>query len=151
MKRTEDPGLAVDNYCFACGQANPKGLHLTFRFEGEEYVCEFTPEQEYQGWTQILHGGIVATVLDEVMTRALWERGMAAMTVELTIRLKRPVPIGEPVTARSRLVSTRKRLCETEAELVLADGTIAATATGRFLRVEPPGEQGADEACSLTR
>ena len=46
-----DPALGVDDYCFACGQANPKGLRLTFRFEGEWYLTEFTPEQEYQGWT----------------------------------------------------------------------------------------------------
>ena len=140
MRSPEEPRLGVDHYCFACGRENPRGLHLTFRFEGDDYVCEFTPEQEYQGWTDILHGGIVSTVLDEVMTRILWERGINAMTVELMIRLKRPVPIGEPVTARARLTGSRKRLYETEAELVLADGTLAATATGKFLRVETPEE-----------
>jgi acyl-coenzyme A thioesterase PaaI-like protein len=138
MGSTEQPELGVDNYCFACGQANPKGLHLTFRFEGEDYVCDFTPEREYQGWTDILHGGIVSTVMDEVMTRLLWEKGISAMTVELTIRLKRPAPVARPMTARARLVSQRKRLYETEAELTLEDGTLAATAAGKFLQVEAP-------------
>jgi uncharacterized protein (TIGR00369 family) len=136
MGSTEQPELGVDNYCFACGQANPKGLHLTFRFEGEEYVCDFAPEREYQGWTDILHGGIVSTVMDEVMTRLLWEKGISAMTAELTVRLKRPAPVGRPMTARARLVSQRKRLYETEAELTLEDGTLAATATGKFLQVQ---------------
>ena len=140
MSASDQPGLAVDNYCFACGRANPKGLHLTFRFEGDEYVCDFTPAREYQGWTDILHGGIVSTVMDEVMTRLLWERGISAMTVELTIRLKRPAPVGRPMTARARLVSQRKRLYETEAELTLEDGTVAATATGKFLQVEAPDD-----------
>jgi uncharacterized protein (TIGR00369 family) len=141
MNRPDEPDLAVDDYCFACGVANPKGLHLTFRFEGDEYVCDFTPQKEYQGWTDIVHGGIVATVLDEVMTRLLWETGLNAVTAELNVRLKRPVPIGQPAAARARLVSSRKRVYETEAELTLADGTVAATAHGKFMRVEPPEER----------
>ncbi|MGQ9732621.1 MAG: PaaI family thioesterase [Candidatus Zipacnadales bacterium] len=144
MDRILNSELGVDNYCFACGQDNPKGLHLTFRFEGEEYVCHFVPAREYQGWTDIVHGGIVSTVLDEVQTRLLWERGIRAMTAELTVRLKRPVPVGEPVTARARLVSARKRLYETEAELLLADGSVAATSTGKFLSVNPLQDTGAD-------
>ncbi len=144
MNRPQEPGLAIDDYCFACGRANPKGLHLTFRFEDEEYVCDFTPEREYQGWADILHGGIVATVLDEVMTRMLWEKGLNAVTAELSIRLKRPVPVGQPATARARLVSSRKRICETEAELALADGAVAATAQGKFMRVELPPDERSD-------
>ena len=132
------PDLVADNYCFACGPANPKGLHLAFRFEGEEYVCDFTPAKEYQGWDDIMHGGIVATVLDEVMTRILWEKGVGAMTAEITVRLKRPVPIGRPATARARITEGHKRLYLTEAELLLADGSVAATATAKFLVVEPP-------------
>jgi uncharacterized protein (TIGR00369 family) len=144
MDRPDEPDLAVDDYCFACGSANPKGLHLTFRFEGDDYVCEFVPEKEYQGWTNIVHGGIVATVLDEVMTRMLWEKGLNAVTAELQIRLKRPVPIGRRATARSRLVASRKRVYETEAELELADGTLAATARGKFMRVTPPADDEAE-------
>jgi len=132
------PGLVADNYCFACGPANPKGLHLTFRFEGDAYVCDFTPAKEYQGWDDIMHGGIVATVLDEVMTRILWEKGISAMTAEMTVRLKKPVPIGRPATARARITEARKRLYLTEAELLLADGSVAATATGKFLVVDQP-------------
>jgi acyl-CoA thioesterase FadM len=60
------------------------------------------------------------------------------MTVELTIRLKRPAPVGQPMTARARLTSQRKRLYETEAELTLEDGSVAATATGKFLQVDAP-------------
>ncbi len=138
MSNEERPELVADNYCFACGPANPKGLHLTFRFEGDEYVCDFTPAPEYQGWDDIVHGGIVATVLDEVMTRILYETGINAMTAELTVRLKKPVPTGRPATARARVVGARKRLYRTEAELRLADGTVAATATGKFLVVKLP-------------
>jgi len=144
MNRPDEPELAVDDYCFACGGANPKGLHLTFRFEGDDYVCDFTPEKEYQGWTDILHGGIVATVLDEVMTRLLWEKKLNAVTAELHVRLRRPVPVGQPATARARLTASRRRVHETEAELILADGTLAATAQGKFMRVEHSPDSEAD-------
>jgi uncharacterized protein (TIGR00369 family) len=144
MNRPDEPELAVDDYCFACGRANPKGLHLAFRFEGDDYVCDFTPAKEYQGWTDIVHGGIVATVLDEVMTRLLWEKGLNAVTAELHIRLKRPVPVGQSATARARLIGSRRRIYETEAELTLADGTLAATAHGKFMRVELPADSEAD-------
>jgi len=138
MDRPIGPELGIDDYCFACGSANPKGLHLSFRFEGEEYVCDFELAQEYQGWTNIAHGGIVSTVLDEVMTRGLWERGISAVTAEMTIRLKKPVPVLQPCQARSRVVSTRKRIHEVEAEITLLDGAVAATSRGKFLQIDNP-------------
>jgi acyl-coenzyme A thioesterase PaaI-like protein len=67
-------------------------------------------------------------VLDEVMTRLLWERGTLAVTVELTVRLKKPVPVLQPCQARSRLVSSRKRVHTVEGEILLADGLVAAPA-----------------------
>ena len=135
MKLPDNPELAVDDYCFACGQANPKGLQLQFRFEGDEYVCDFALDREYQGWTNIAHGGIVSTVLDEVMTRLLWERGISAVTAELTVRLRKPVPVLQPCQARSRLVSSRKRVHTVEGEIRLADGQLAATGHAKFLEL----------------
>jgi len=132
------PKLEVDDYCFACGKANPKGLKLDFRFEGDEYACDFTLAQEYQGWTNIAHGGIVATILDEVMVRNLWEQGIHAVTAEFTVRLKQPVPVMQPCQARSRVVSSRKRIFEVEGEVTLPDGSIAAQSRGKFLKIENP-------------
>ncbi|MCJ7751507.1 MAG: PaaI family thioesterase, partial [Armatimonadetes bacterium] len=72
--------LDVDDMCFACGKGNPIGLKLDFRFEGEEYVTEFEVRPEYQGWAGIVHGGLLATVLDETMARLLWEKELNAIT-----------------------------------------------------------------------
>jgi len=142
-----EPALENDNRCFACGAKNERGLRLTFRWEGDDYLCEFEPEPWVQGWVGITHGGIVCTVLDEVMNRLVYERGGLAVTAELTIRFRKPVPTGTRVTVRGRLRGRRKRLFEAEAEVVLPDGEIAATATGKFLEVpgaaeRAPGEDG---------
>jgi acyl-coenzyme A thioesterase PaaI-like protein len=87
--------LGVDDMCFACGEKNPIGLKLEFRFEGDEYVTTFQVRPEYQGWAGIAHGGLVATVLDEVMARLLWEKQINAITGKLEVRYHKPVPIGD--------------------------------------------------------
>ena len=73
--------LKDDQWCFACGAENPHGLRLSgFRREGDDYVVEFTPQRHHQGWQGITHGGIAATILDEVMTRILYEQGLEVVT-----------------------------------------------------------------------
>jgi acyl-coenzyme A thioesterase PaaI-like protein len=125
--------VKADRYCFACGADNPQGLHLQFRTEGEEYVCDYTPAPEHQGWQDVVHGGIAATVLDEVMTRLLWEQGLEAVTARLSVRYRQPVPVGRPANARARLVRRRGRLVEVASELRLEDGSVATEAEGTFL------------------
>jgi uncharacterized protein (TIGR00369 family) len=129
--------LNDDQWCFACGPQNPHGLRLTgFRQEGEEYVVEFVPERHHQGWQGITHGGIVATLLDEVMTRLLWVEGQDAVTAELTVRYHRPLPTGEQVQARSRRQESRGRLVRTEAEIRDQAGALIASAEAKFMLVK---------------
>ena len=118
-----------DRWCFACGPENPHGLQLSdFHFEGDEYVVNFTPQRHHQGWQGITHGGIVATLLDEVTTRMLSDQGEEAVTAEMTIRYHQPLPTGQPVRARVRLIEKRKRLATTEAKLVDSEDIIIASA-----------------------
>jgi len=132
---------ATTGRCFACGPNNPIGLKLEFRFDGDEYVTEFVPREEHQGYDDIVHGGLVATVLDEVMARSLWERRMLFATAELTVRYKRPFTVGSRGTARARIEKQSDRLIEMSAELAGPDGTVYATAKGVFLpvRAQPTG------------
>ena len=126
-----------DRWCFACGTENPHGLHLhDFREEGEDYVCDFVPERHHQGWTEITHGGIVSTLLDEMMTRSIWTRGTDVVTAEMTVRFKRPVPTGNRLQLRARITSARSRLVTASAEVLLEDGTVAAESEGKFMVVE---------------
>lgn len=131
-----NPELIADTFCFACGKDNPYGLHMEFTDEGEDYVCRWHPQPHHQGWHKILHGGLVSTVLDEVMTWRLVSRGIHAVTAEMTVRLKAPTPLDQELTIRARLVSQRRRFYETEAEITLPDGTVTATATAKYVAME---------------
>lgn len=118
-----------DRWCFACGPENPHGLRLAhFHFEGNWYVVGFTPQHHHQGWQGLTHGGIVATLLDEVSTRMLGDQGEDAVTAEMTVRYHQPLPTGEPVQARAHLLQKRKRLALTEAELVDSNDQVIASA-----------------------
>ncbi len=128
--------LADDQWCFACGPENPHGLHLAnFYFEDDQYICHFTPQRHHQGWSGITHGGIVATLLDEIMTRMLSAKGINAVTGEITVRYHQPVFIGQALTVRGWINRKRGKLIETEAELELTGGTVAAAARGKFVQV----------------
>jgi acyl-coenzyme A thioesterase PaaI-like protein len=127
------PELVADTFCFACGKDNPCGLHMAFTDEGEDYVSRWTPRPEHQGWHKILHGGLISTLLDEVMTWRLVSRGLYAMTAEMTVRLKAPTPLDQELTIRARVVNQRRRFYEVEGEITLPDGTVTATATGKYM------------------
>lgn len=127
--------LDIGDMCFACGKGNPIGLKLDFRFEGEEYVTEFEVRPEYQGWAGIVHGGLLATVLDETMARLLWEKELNAITGRLNVRYHDRLTVGESVTVRARITKQRPPLVETSAEAAKADGTVAAEATAVSMEV----------------
>jgi len=127
--------LDVDDMCFACGKGNPIGLKLDFRFEGEEYVTEFEVRPEYQGWAGIVHGGLLATVLDETMARLLWEKELNAITGRLNVRYHDRLAVGESVTVRARITKQRSPLIETTAKALKTDGTVAAEATAVSMEV----------------
>lgn len=135
--------LKDDKWCFACGSQNPHGLQMAdFDFDGETYTARWRPSKFHQGWADILHGGIVAAVLDEVMTRLVWVQGYPVATVEMTVRYHQQTPLDQELTARARQVSAKRRLFEVESELLLPDGTVTATATAKLLM--PRDEQRAD-------
>lgn len=128
--------LSDDKWCFACGPENPHGLHLSFRFEGDECVCDFIPQRCHQGWAGVVHGGIVATLLDETMNRMLCDSGTPVVTADLHVRFKHPAPVEVPLQVRARVRERRKSLVTAEAEVVLADGTVAATAESKLMAGE---------------
>jgi uncharacterized protein (TIGR00369 family) len=128
--------LEDDDWCFACGAENPHGLHLHgFHDEGEDYVCEFTPERHHQSWAGVTHGGILATVLDEIMVQMVRARCGHAVTAEMTMRFPQPAPTGTKLQLRARIVSQRGKLTLTEGEVWLSDGRIAAQASAKFMLV----------------
>lgn len=125
-----------DSMCFACGKLNPVGLKLEFREENNEYITEFTPREEHQGYPGIIHGGITATILDEVSTRYVLSKGILAFTAALKVRYRKGIPIGKPVTFKSRIINQRGRMFNVEAEAVLEDGTVAAEASAKVMKAK---------------
>lgn len=131
------PGSITDaehTHCFACGAENPRGLSLHFSMaENGEITGTFTPQKIYQGYEGYLHGGIVCTLLDAAMTRLIMESGISAVTADLKVRFKRPIPITETLFIQARMEKHRRSFFQLSADLTV-NGSIAATATGRFLK-----------------
>lgn len=104
--------LYVDNdCCFACGELNPLGLHLKFRVEGERLVTSFVIQPHLQGFAGVVHGGIIATVLDDLMTNAVARFfNVLAVTAEVTVRYKKPAMVGEMLKAVATIDERRGRI-----------------------------------------
>ena len=89
--------------CFGCGQENPIGLRLRYRHEGDALVTEFMPGDEHEGWHGIVHGGIITTLLYEVMENFAYLNSMVAMMRDMNTRFHSPAKTSEPIIAIARL------------------------------------------------
>ncbi len=124
--------ITDDDGCFVCGRDNPHGLKLSFRLENNEARCSLSIPVRFQGWQGIIHGGIVATLLDEVMAKAAHFAGYAAVTVDMAVRYKKPTPADTPLLLSGRVVEQQRRILITEGELCHNDGTVLASGRARF-------------------
>jgi len=135
MARSEPEG---GNPCFGCGEANPRGMHL--RFDRDEQrqriVGKFRLGPEYQGATGFIHGGIIATVLDEVMSKVSRFSNVRAVTAELSIEYLRPVRVGDELTVEGFNTRREGRQLYHEGEIRDAAGTLLARGRGRFVIVD---------------
>ncbi len=122
--------------CFACGRNNPIGLKLSFKPDGNTARAEFTAGRQYQGWVGILHGGIIACILDEAMSYAARFQGYSCITAKMDITFKRPVPVEEPLVITGSIVNSSRKLLRARAQLTLPDGTVAAESTATQLIIE---------------
>ena len=125
--------------CFVCGEANSAGLRLRFHTDGRVVRTEFTPSPGHSGFQQLVHGGIISAVLDEIM---VWACAVATrqfgFCAEMTLRFQNPLRPGERATATAELVSNRRdRIFEAKAELRNSGGTLLASATGKYLPIKP--------------
>lgn len=124
-----------DGLCFGCGENNPIGLKLNFRWDGRVASTRFTPTELYQGWPKIVHGGIIATMLDEAMSYAVRFSGVDFLTARMETSFKRPIMINEPLVISGSIVKNKGRFLEARAEITLRDGTLMAEGNGTFVVV----------------
>ena len=130
--------LAVreDHWCFGCGRQNPIGLKLSFYEDGERVWAPWTPLREHQGYEGIVHGGLISTVLDEVMGWAIYVRKLWAVTGTMNVRYRKPVRVGDVLTARAWVETVTGRKVDVRAQLVRdSDDQVLADATALFIRV----------------
>ena len=126
-----------DNLCFCCGADNEKGLHLaiTYPVPGAAETTLVVPDW-FSGWRDLTHGGLLSTILDEIMAHACIGMGgptKAAVTAEITVRFVKPVQTGSRIRVTGRVTEVKGRIIRTEGHLFGADGEPAATATARFV------------------
>jgi uncharacterized protein (TIGR00369 family) len=117
--------------CFGCSPANEIGLHLEFWEDGNEVLAKWMPDKKYEGWMGVLHGGIQATLLDEVAAWIVFIKlKTSGVTAEMNISYKKPVYLlkGE-ISVRGKLISTEKRLAKLECTLFDGNNEACATAT----------------------
>jgi len=136
-----DTELDDDHFCFGCGERNPDGLGLAFEYpEPGRCRAVFIPQRRFQGWAGILHGGIIATLLDEALAHAYGGpargAGEAAVTGELSVRFKKPVPTGLPAILEGRVVAVNGRVIEAESRLSSQDGRELASASGKLFKLK---------------
>ena len=136
---TIDPAL-LEHYCFGCGRHNPIGFHLVFEREGEEMVTRYEPKPEDQGFPGIMHGGLLALLLDEAMGWAMYADRLFAVTAKMELRYRRATALDAPLTVRSRIERQRGRRIELVATVSDADGATLVEAKGLFVRMPPEQE-----------
>ena len=129
-------------YCFGCGPDNPQGLHLHFDIDSTDpanitATASVNLTRLHQGPPGYIHGGIIATLMDEAMSKLNRPLNLIAMTRHLAVDYLRPAPLGIPLTLIGHHISRHGRKLHHAAELRHPDGTILAQAKGLFVVIDP--------------
>ncbi|HVL54187.1 MAG TPA: PaaI family thioesterase [Vitreimonas sp.] len=136
----------VEHNCFACGSLNEHGLQLVLHVEPGRSWTELTLEERFEGWAGIAHGGILATILDEVMAWALVGDDTWGLTARMSIDFRRPARVGQLIRAEGRVLRTRRRLVETTGRIADArTGEELASATATYMAADPVRRQALQE------
>ncbi len=129
-----DPTIERDSLCFCCGADNERGLRLSITYpeKGTAETSLAIPSW-FTGWRNMTHGGLLATLLDEIMAHACVGIAKRAVTAEITVRYQKPVETGARIKALGKVEETRGRILRTRGWLYDADGTVIAEGSARFV------------------
>ncbi len=133
-----------DNYCFVCGKDNPQGFKIEVRYSEAELAAEteLSIPREYQGWAEVIHGGILSTLLDELMAHAVWRFAGPGLTLSMEVRFHAPLKPGEPIRVRGVMHTPNGSRRYAEGEIVrIADGQRIASGKSRFLLLPGDGPE----------
>jgi acyl-coenzyme A thioesterase PaaI-like protein len=134
------PELTIEvepHNCFACGALNENGLQLDLHVDGDRCWTAIALDNRFQGWDGIAHGGIVCTILDEVMAWSLAASDNWGLTARLNVAFRRPVPLGRPIRAEGWITTSRRRMIATAGRIVdPATGEVLATADATYVAAD---------------
>ena len=138
---------ATYDECFVCGKKNPGGLRLSFQIDREKQTMKttFIASPVFQGYDGIVHGGILSTLLDEVMTKLSFELGYHTVTGSLEVKFRKPAPILKPLLVYGEITEAKGRIVKAKAHISREDGTILATGTSVLVR-----QSGSKKSCEKT-
>lgn len=125
-----------ENHCFACGPGNPIGLHLRFEHLDGKVRATFTPQDVHEGFQNVIHGGILAALVDEAMAYVLFFLGVQAVTARLQVRYREVVRTGERLVVEARVTRDTRKLADLYAQVCRGD-RVVVEASGRFVKVGP--------------
>ena len=127
----KNPFHKLEGYnCFGCAPGNKLGLRMSFRVEGDEVICDWEPENHLQGWVGVLHGGIQATLMDEIASWYVFVKlQTAGVTSKMEVKLIKPVELKKaPFRLRARLLEMKRNIAVIQVNLFMNDGTLGAEA-----------------------
>ncbi len=122
--------------CFACGELNEHGLRLQLHLEPGRSWTEVVIDKRFEGWVGVAHGGILATILDEVMAWSLVASDNWGVTARMSVEFKRPARVATTVRGEGWIVRVRRRLVETGGRVTDVDGNVLAEAEATYLIVD---------------
>jgi uncharacterized protein (TIGR00369 family) len=141
-----EKSLPHSSWCYVCGEDNPLGHQIVFKTDGECVRVRYTPESHRQGYKGVVHGGVLCTMLDETMG---WAPSLKSdrmyVTGELTTRFIQPFPVGKEMIVEARADKVTSRLALVVGEVKDGEGTVYATAKGKFLPMSEEETRKVDE------
>ena len=129
--------IAKYSGCFVCGDKNDKGLNARFFYDGTKAITELVATEQFEGYRGIYHGGVLSTLLDEVMIKAILALDIYVVTAEITVRFVAPVRIGDNLSLTGWVTKQKRRVFHTEGRAVDQDGNLLATATAIYVEANP--------------
>ncbi len=128
-------------HCFVCGDKNPSGLKVLFFKENGYVRAEYQSQEYLEGYKGIFHGGIIATLLDEVMIKAVIAEDIVCVTRKLEVKFKKPLYIGERIILTGKIVENRGKIVKTRGEIRNTENELIAFGAGEFFVAGPELEE----------
>ncbi len=122
--------------CFVCGDKNPIGLNVPFYVKDDKVVAQYIAGRHFEGYKDILHGGILSALLDEVMIRSVLAQGIFSLTSEINVKFKKMVKIGDKLNLEGRLVEDRGKIILAEGKITNQKNEVVAEGEGKFFKAQ---------------